>query len=152
ERRGLPQLLGDPLVRGRAGHAEVHDAPRAEFADEGGEERPEERIMGLEEIAGPDVLGVIAEEGRPGLPPGAWGPPPPHVSLHGAFRDRDAELEQLAPDPLGTPQPVVGCDPRDQLDRLGWDLRLVRPRARFPPPEQAQALPMPPEHGLRPDD
>ena len=28
EGRGLPQLLGDPLVCGRAGHAEMDDAPR----------------------------------------------------------------------------------------------------------------------------
>src|SRR5262245_12304276 len=38
EGRGLPQLLGDPPVRGRAGHADVHDTPRAEFGDEEGEE------------------------------------------------------------------------------------------------------------------
>jgi hypothetical protein len=41
----------------------VHDAPRAELGDEEGEDRPEEHVMGPDEIAGPDVLGMIPEEG-----------------------------------------------------------------------------------------
>ena len=148
EGRGLPQLLSDPLVCGRAGHAEMDDAPRAEFGDDEGKERPEEDVMSLEEIVGPDIFRMIAKEGLPGLSVGAWRPSRPQVPLHGTFRDRDAELQQLAPDALRTPQPIVGSDLLDEPNRLGWDFGFMRPRARFPLPKQAPALSMPPQHGL----
>ena len=45
----------------------MDDAPRAQVSDDIGEQRSEEQIMELEEVARPNVLGVVPEEGRPGL-------------------------------------------------------------------------------------
>ncbi len=41
----------------------MRDAARTELSDEEGEDRAEEYVMHLEEIAGPNVFGMIAEEG-----------------------------------------------------------------------------------------
>ena len=59
-------------------------------------------------------------------------PGPAHVALHGALGHADAQLEQLAPDALGAPQPVGGGHLLDQGDRLGGHLGpgCVRRRAR----------------------
>ena len=68
EGRGLAQLLGDPLVRRRAGDADVHDTARPQRGDDKREERPEADIGELHEITGPDVVGMVAQERCPGLP------------------------------------------------------------------------------------
>jgi len=67
EGRRLPQLLGNPGVGGVARAVDADDPARAEFDDEEREERPEFQGDELEEVAGPDRLGVVADEGGPGL-------------------------------------------------------------------------------------
>ena len=89
------------------------------------EERPEEHVVDLEEIARPDVGGVVAEEGGPGLTMRSWRPRLPHVPLHGPFGDLDADFEQFAADALGAPQSVVGRHVLAEADRLGRDLRVA---------------------------
>ena len=59
----LTQLLSNPLVTRRPCHANMHDTARAEFRDDKGRQRPKEDIRKLQEVAGPDIFGVIAEEG-----------------------------------------------------------------------------------------
>jgi hypothetical protein len=71
--------------------------------------------------------------------------------LDGALADGDAELEQLAPDPLGAPPGIVARHPRDQLLDLRADAWTADPRARPPPPEQAPAPAVPPHDRLRCD-
>jgi hypothetical protein len=41
----------------------MDDAPRAELRDEEGEERSKEHVMDLEKVAGPGVVGMVADEG-----------------------------------------------------------------------------------------
>ena len=55
----------------------------------------------------------------------------------------DPELEQLAPDPLGTPEPVVAGHGRDQLPHFGAEMGTTASGAGLPAPEQPPALPMP---------
>lgn len=50
----------------------------------------------------------------------------PHVALHCAFCDLDPKLQQLALDPLGTPQPMIGGHLFNQGDRLRSKLGLTR--------------------------
>jgi hypothetical protein len=99
----------------------MNDAPRAELGDEEGEERTEEHVMDLQEVAGPDAAGVILEEGWPGLAARSRWPCGAHIPLNCTFRDLDAKLQQLALDPLCTPQAIASCDFLDQRDRLRWN-------------------------------
>ena len=41
----------------------MNDAPRVELGDEEGKQWPEQRIMELKEVAGPDILRVCSQEG-----------------------------------------------------------------------------------------
>ena len=67
----------------------------------------------------------------------------PTVARDRAVADHDAELEQLAPDPLGAPEPVLARDGRDQLSHFGTETRTAALGAGLPPPEEVPALPMP---------
>ncbi len=60
ERRGLAPLLGDPGVGGVARHAHLDHPARPECDDEEGVERAEEQVGDREEVAGPDLRGVVA--------------------------------------------------------------------------------------------
>ena len=68
EERGLTQLPGDPGVGRVLRHADVGHAARAERDDEERVQVVEGEVGDREEVAGPDVRGVIAQEGRPRLP------------------------------------------------------------------------------------
>ncbi len=148
----LTELLSNPFIGRGTCDGDVYDAPRAKLGNDEGEEWPKENVGHLEEIAGPDVSGVVAEEGGPGLTRWSWWPSLSHVALNRALGDLDADLEQFAADALGTPETVVRCHLLDQADGLGRELRVARPRARFPFPDQAEAFPMPTQDSLGLDD
>ncbi len=93
ERRGLAQLLGDPGIRRAARDADVDDPPRAERDHEERVHRPEAEIRDGEEIAGPDVRGVVAQEGRPCLTRAARRARLPQVALDRALAHADVELQ-----------------------------------------------------------
>jgi hypothetical protein len=63
----------------------------------------------------------------------------------------EAEIEELAADPLGAPMRVLGRDCGDQLADLGVQAWSAQQAAGPPAPEQAPALAMPAQLGLRPD-
>lgn len=67
ERRGLAQLLRHPVIRRMTRDADMHYTAGLERDDEEGVEWAEEEVGDREEVAGPDVAGVVAEEGRPRL-------------------------------------------------------------------------------------
>jgi len=134
-----------------ARHAEVDHPARAEFDDEAGEERPEPAVDDLEEVARPGLVGMVPQEGGPGLP-AALGPGRArrgHVALDRALAHPETQLEQLAADPLGAPEPVLRRHLLDRRDRLRRHLRALGRAARLGAPDQAEALPMPAQQGLR---
>ena len=93
ERRGLAQLLGDPGVRRVPCHANVHHAARAEGDHEAGVHGAEQQVGDREKVAGPDLRGVVAQEGGPrltGLVGRARGV---HVPLDGGLGDAEAQLQ-----------------------------------------------------------
>ncbi len=149
---GLAPLLGDPGVGRVARRADMDDPARGQFDDEEGEDRPEQGVRHRQEVAGPDVRGVGAQEGRPGLPPWSWGGGHGQVRLDGTLGHADAQLPELAPDPLRPPERVVGGHPPDQGDGLCRERRATRPRARLPPPERAEPGTLPAQQGLGLDD
>ena len=65
--RRMAQLLSDPAPARLARHGDVHHATRADLDDEEGEDRPEPGIMKLEEIAGPGLVAMVAQERSPTL-------------------------------------------------------------------------------------
>jgi hypothetical protein len=133
-----PRLLRHPGVGRRAGDAEAHHAARAALDDQEGAHRPEEQVRELQDVARPDIGAVGAQEGRPTLTCGARRPNAPQVPLDGALADGDAELEQLAPDPLRSPEPSLARHPLDQGDHVRRDARLPGARGRPPPPDETE--------------
>ena len=65
EGRGLAQLLGDPGVGRVPRHADMDHPARAERDDEEGVERAEEQVGDRQEVAGPGLVRMVAQEGRP---------------------------------------------------------------------------------------
>jgi len=103
----------------------VDDAPRAQFGDKKGEQRPEEQVMDLEEVAGPNIFGVIPDEGSPRWAGQTGRTRLTDVALDGSLGDLDVQLEQLASNAIRAPQPIVGGHLLNQGDRLSWDLRFL---------------------------
>jgi hypothetical protein len=93
---------------------------------------------------------VVAQERLPALPARRRRIPTiAHVPLHGALRDVDSELEQLAANALGAPEPILGGHAADQLDELGRHPRSRRlRRPRLPTPQQTKAFAVPAKHRL----
>src|SRR5450631_2781297 len=67
ERRCSAKLLGSPLLAGSPRYRDVHDFARPDTDDEKGEDWPKPDVVGLDEIARPDVMGVVFEKGCPTL-------------------------------------------------------------------------------------
>ena len=68
---------------------------------------PRAAVVDLQEIAGPHL--VISQECAPGLSAArTCGSRASHVALDRALRDADAELQELASNPFGSPNPVLG--------------------------------------------
>jgi hypothetical protein len=107
ERRRLAQLLRDPLIGGVPRDAEVDDPAGAEFDDEERVGRPEEQVRNRQEVASPGLARAVAQERRPALP--GWARPwhLPQILLDGPLAHPDVELQEFAPDPLGTPERIV---------------------------------------------
>ena len=129
ERGGLAQLLRHPGVGRVACRTHMDDPPRGQLDDEEGEQWAEEEVGDREEVAGPGFCGVAAQEGGPGLPARPRYPVTTQVCLDGALGHEDAELPQLAADPLGPPERVLGRHPSDEGDRLRRQRRATWPRA-----------------------
>jgi hypothetical protein len=63
--RGFSELLRHPGIAWRSCHSHMDDLARLQFDEEEGKKRSKEEIGDLEEIAGPDLCGVVAQKGRP---------------------------------------------------------------------------------------
>jgi len=85
----------------------VHYLTRAQLDDEEREDRPEEDVVGLQQVAGPDLRGVVAQERRPAPAPRLGATGKAHVLLDGALAHPDAQLQKFAPEAFGAPKSVV---------------------------------------------
>jgi len=148
----VSQLLSGPLLRGVPRGRDMDDSTRSLVHQEEEEQRPEEQVVSLHEVAAPDVVGVVLDEGRPRLAATATLANGAHVLLHGPLTDRDAQLQELAPNPFGTPQPVLGSHVPDQGDGLGGDPMFGVLGPRSATPEDAKPLAVPAQDRLRLDD
>src|SRR5258707_1470038 len=82
-RSRFPQLLRDPGIGRRSGHIHMHNLPRLQLDDEEGKERTEEEIRDLQEITGPHLCHMIAQERFPVLSTGSFWPNLLHILLDG---------------------------------------------------------------------
>ena len=79
-------------------------------------ERSEEKVVDLDEVAGPDMWSMVLQECRPGLTGWRRIVTPVHILLNGSFADADAQLEQFAANPFCAPRQIFGCHLPDQID------------------------------------
>ena len=101
-----------------------------------------------EQVGGPDLGPVVGEEGTPRLARWADGPMPA-MAANRAIADRSAELEEFAPDPFGAPDGILARHGRNELPNLRSEPWPTTTRARLPAPEQAPALTVPADDGVR---
>src|SRR5436309_3406095 len=90
---------------------------------------------------------MVGEEGPPALA-GRARRPATTIALNRAPARHDPELEELAPDALGTPGRVVARHRADQLPHLRAQARPAERCPRPPPPPEAPRLRVPPNDGL----
>jgi hypothetical protein len=93
---------------------------------------------------------MVAKEGLPSL---QWPiTPRHHVDRDRGLSDLDAELEQLAMDLGGAPQPVLQTHSSDQVAHLLADPRSTTEGTGLPAPVGTDAHSMPTDDRVRPDD
>lgn len=80
-----------------------------QFDDEEDKELLKEQVDDGHEVAGPDVIDMGLEEGRPRLTGRMQGGARIHVPLHDPFGDLEAQLEQLPSNTFGTPKWILTC-------------------------------------------
>ncbi len=73
--------------------ADVDHSARLQFENEEGKQRAKEEIRDGKKVAGPDLFGMIVQEGGPVLSSSSRCASRPHVLLNGAFADVNAKLE-----------------------------------------------------------
>ncbi len=139
----LSQLLRGPSVRRRACHTNVDHSARLEFDDEEGKERAKKQIGHLQEIAGPHVFCVIAQQRRPVLSSRSPDANMSHRFLNGPLTHANIQLEQFPTDAFGSPKSVLLCHLLDQGDGLSSHFRLMRVDLGSALPIQAKALTRP---------
>jgi hypothetical protein len=105
--RSFSQLLRDPRVGGRARHIHMDHLSRLQEGVEERKKRTEEEGSRLEEITGPHVFCMIAEERFPGLSTGSLWANLPHILLNRSFTHSHIQLEKFPTDPLRSED--VGC-------------------------------------------
>jgi hypothetical protein len=105
----LPQVLCGPRVGRKSRHTHMDHSARFEFDDEERKERAKEQVRHLQEIAGPHVLCVSAQERRPVLSSRSRGANASHLFLDGPLTHAHIQLEQLPTDAFGSED--AGCSP-----------------------------------------
>ena len=91
--RGFSELLGHPGISRGTSDADMDYPSGLELDDEKCEKRPKEEIRDLQEIAGPDICGVIVQKGHPLLPSWLWCADGSHILLNGALADVNAQFQ-----------------------------------------------------------
>jgi len=119
-----------------------------QFDDEESEERLEQQVGDWQEITGPDLPGMSAQEGRPFLTPWPSRTHMSHVLLDCPLADAKPQLEQFAADPFGSPEQILRCHFLDQGNGLFRDLRSRRTCSGFVLPIELKSLTMPPQERL----
>ena len=150
-RSRFPQLLRDPGIGRGSCHIHMDNPPRLQLDEEEGKERTEEKVRDVEEITGPRLCRMSAQERFPALSTRPFSTYVPHILLNRPFTHPNIQFEQFTADTFRSPKSVVRRHLFDQADRLGRESRLSRVCLGFAFPEQAEELMMPAQKRLWPD-
>jgi hypothetical protein len=150
--RRLHQLPPNPRRRRARCDVEVDQLPASVPDEEEDLEGLETDRLNHEEVGRPDALELVGQEGAPTLSVRLPVRPAPAVAPDRAVADDDAELEQLSPDTLGSPQRVVARNDGDQLADLGSKPEAAPAAARPPGPVEPPALAVPADNRVWPND
>src|SRR5437773_5892870 len=150
-REGVHDLLGRPGGGGMLGDVEVEDAPALVGEHNEDEEHPQASSRDREEIDGDQIPDMIGQERSPALR--GRRAPLWEQAGDGALGHDDAELQELTMDSRSAPERIRGghlCD-------KGLDLRVDWRAAHGGPagercPVLAEAVPLPPQNGVRGND
>jgi hypothetical protein len=126
----------------------VHDAPRTQLDDEEGIDLAKEQIDDGQEIARPNVLGVVFQEGRPILTGSLPRPNLAHAFLNGGCGDLDALLDEFAVDALSSPEDILLGHLLDPSDRFCGQFCTTAAVSGFEFPKEPKALTMPVQQGI----
>src|SRR5579871_6577377 len=134
KRSGFAHLLGNPGIGGRAGHADMYHPSGAVLDDEEQEYSAKKQVKGLDVVTCPNLAAMVGQEGRPALAMMLWwqlASGLPHIVADSTLVDPKAQLQQLTPNTLGSPAPVVDRHLLDERDRLRRNARLTGLPFRF---------------------
>jgi hypothetical protein len=92
-RGSFPKLLRYPRIGGKPCHSHLDHPPRLELDDEKRKERSKEEICDLQEVASPDLCGVIVYNGCPLLASWLGSANSPHVLLNGSLAHMNTEFQ-----------------------------------------------------------
>ncbi len=115
-RGGFSKLLCHPGIGRGSSDPDMDHPPRLQFYNEERKERPKEEISHLQEVTRLDLSCMGAQKRAPLLPSWLVGANFSHVLLSGAFTHTQAQFQQFAPNPFGTPKPIVLGHLPDQGD------------------------------------
>ncbi len=146
--RGFSELLRHPGIGRGTCDADMDHTPCPEFDEEEREERSKEEISHLQEVTGPDIFGVVAQERRPILPSWSWCAHGSHVLLNGPLAHMHAEFQQFPTNPLSSPQSILRCHLPNQGNGFCSYLRRIRSSLRPTLPGEVKKLPMPTQQRL----
>ena len=145
---GLAELLGHPRIGRRACHAHMDHLARPQFDKEEGKKRPKEQIGDLQEVTGPDLIGVRAQKDRLLLTSWLVRANSSGILLDGALTHMHPQFQEFIANPLGTPKPILSGHLPDQGNGFLGYFGLVRCGLGLTFPIQAKELPMPAQQGL----
>ena len=113
-------LLSEPLRRRMGRYSGVDDFSRAMIDNEDDIQRPEPNGLNGEQIASPDLLGVLGQTAPPiGRRLTVLGPA--HVLGDGAGADSESQLGELRLNPPLAPEGVLTGYSADQGPDLSWN-------------------------------
>lgn len=102
-------------------------------------ERTKPKVGDGQEVARPDVLGVILQEDRPGMRGGLGGADAGHIFLNGLLGDHKTELVYFLANAFGPPQAILLRQLLDQCDGLRGQFGTTAINARFELAEEAES-------------
>ena len=143
-RKRFSELLQGPLSRRMRGHVEVDQTPRPNRESDENIKDTETCRDCDKEVAGDNLMRMIAEKGCPALilrpTPSRQ---PPHVLANGTWGEPNLQFQQeFIRDPLFTPGRVFGRHAANQSPQFDRNWRSSN-RSRLPTPKPAERRPMP---------
>jgi hypothetical protein len=144
--RCVPRLLRTPLIRRRVRNCGMNDCAATQIEEEEDEDLSKPNVERLHEIAG--LAHMIPQERGPVLSVTSEASTA-HVPLYRPLTHPDAQLEQLAANPLGTPEWISRCHFTDQG---GTRCRRSTKAPRSSSPQGAESRSVPAQHGRRLDE